>query len=188
MISFLTGKIIDTDDRSLTVLAGSVGYRLFCPQSLLIGYSIGDQADIWTELIHREGSIELFGFKDKQSRKFFRLLTSISGIGPRSALGILDHNSTEDLRLAIAQGDITYLTKVSGIGRKTAEKILLELKDKVDKGTEEEAFDSNQSADLIDALTSMGYSLAQARNVARNIDSSLSLPEKIKHSLQLLNQ
>lgn len=187
MIGYIEGKVIESTEKYLTILTGGVGYQIHCPQTVLTATLPGNSKSLWIELIHREGSLELFGFSDKSSRSLFRLLITISGIGPRSGLGILDYNSPEELRTAISTGDISYLTKVSGIGKKTAEKILIELRDKMPSDPDEQDGPSN-NGDLIDALMAMGYSLVQSREATRSIPSEeIDMQQKLRSALKFLN-
>jgi len=185
MIGYIEGDIIESTEKYVIVKAGQVGYQIYCPQGILTTALSGNSIQLWIELVHREGAIELFGFKKQESRDLFKLLTTISGIGPRSGLGILDYNSPAELRTAIRTGDISYLTKVSGIGKKTAEKILIELRDKMPEGVDETA---GNSGEIVDALMAMGYNLQQARDAARSVqDSTLDMQSKLKTALQFLS-
>lgn len=186
MIGYIAGTILEATEKYVTVQAGQVGYELHCPQTVLAGALVGAEVALWAQLVHREGSIELFGFPDLASRSLFRLLVTISGIGPRSALGILDYNSPAELQTAISTGDISYLTKVSGIGKKTAEKILIELRDKLPAMTDDSG--DRTSGDLVDALMGLGYNLVQARDAARSVQGNDDdMQAKLRAALQFLN-
>ncbi|MCD8495151.1 MAG: Holliday junction branch migration protein RuvA [Candidatus Pacebacteria bacterium] len=122
MIRHLRGTIYARTDKSVILDVHGTGYEIFVPQGILMTLAEGQDAALWTHLAVRETSMELFGFQDMQYLVFFEMLLGVSGIGPRSALGIIDIASLETLQKAIAHDDISYLTKVSGIGKRTAEK------------------------------------------------------------------
>jgi len=168
MIGFLEGTVIDTSEKSLLLLVNGVGYRVYATASTIKEAS--GNISLFTHLAVRENALDLFGFTNKDELLFFELLITISGIGPKSALGILNIASITTLRSAIASGDLGYLTKVSGIGRKTAEKIVLELRDKV--GLIESGQDTarKEESDALMALMSLGYNERDVREVLKQID------------------
>lgn len=185
MIGYLSGTILTSNEKLLILDCGGIGYEVYAPQSILAGAVAGAPLSLWTHLVHRDVAMELFGFQNQTSVDLFRLLISISGIGPRSALGILDYNTPEELATAISTKDITYLTKVSGIGKKTAEKILIELADKMPELSAEAG--TNQG-DVVDALVAMGYSLIQARDAARSVQGDdVDIKDRIRLALVFLN-
>jgi Holliday junction DNA helicase RuvA len=132
----------------------------------------------------REDALDLFGFSEYQELEFFQMLLSVSGIGPRSALTILGIATTETLKKAIGSGDISYLTKISGIGKKTAEKIVIELRDKL----EDSGADSNLQGELdaLEALKSLGYSQAEAREALKKVKSDADTNTKVREALKIL--
>ncbi len=189
MISKLTGFISDVGDRSITLDVSGVGYEIFLSVGTLAGMLPGDMpTTIYTHMHVREQSMELFGFLTNDTKKFFELMLSVSGVGPRSALSILDVAPTEVLVGAIMQGDASYLTKVSGVGRKTAEKIVLETKDKISKlGIEGDTRTAQGDSDALAALQTLGYTLMQARDVLKNLPPEIvDTNEKIKFALKQL--
>lgn len=167
MIGYLSGQVIDINEKSIILDVRGVGYTVYlAPMDMP---SLGDTISFHIETIVREDALELFGFRDKKTKNFFVMLISISGIGPRGALGILALAPVDSLMSAISKGDASFLTKVSGIGKKTAEKIILELKDKV--GDISGHYGTNISDDVFDALTALGYSANEIR------EALSSLPE-----------
>ena len=145
---------------------------------------------LWTHLSVRETSHDLFGFAERGALEVFELLITISGIGPKTALGILNVATPNMLRRAVSTGDTSYLTKVSGIGKKNAEKIVLELKDKlhVTEGGAPAGKQAQVDSDVIEALVSLGYNERDARGVLKELPSDLiSASEKVKHALKLLS-
>jgi len=132
MVSYISGKVQYIDEDSLEIVSGNIGYKVFCPQKTLEAYSVGQEAEIFTYLHVRENALELYGFQTRQERDFFEVLISISGIGPKGALGILQAAPLDLLQKAIVSEDTSVLTRVSGIGQKTAERIIMELKGKLE--------------------------------------------------------
>lgn len=169
MIGYLRGNVIETNEKSIILDVRGVGYLIYMSQNELP--LIGDELGIHINTVVKEDAIELFGFREKKNKDFFVMLISISGIGPRGALGILALAPVDSLMSAISKGDASFLTKVSGIGKKTAEKIVLELKDKV--GDISGHYNSNVSGDVFDALTALGYAPNEIR------DALTSLPEDV---------
>ena len=120
MIASIEGKILGKGERFVVLNLNGLGYKVFLSTDSLLKSKEGEEVKFWTHLHVREDAMDLYGFYDKEELNFFENLISISGIGPKSALGILSLAPAETLTRAISQGDTTYLTKVSGIGRKTA--------------------------------------------------------------------
>ena len=131
MIGYIEGEVIHKSDRSLILKTGGIGYTLSATPDLVAKLALGEQAILWTHLAVKEDALDLYGFSSRDELGLFRLLIGISGIGPKSALGVLALADVKTLAHAIGSRDSGYLTKVSGIGKKLAEKIVLELKDKV---------------------------------------------------------
>jgi Holliday junction DNA helicase RuvA len=132
----------------------------------------------------REDALDLYGFLDREELEFFEMLINVSGIGPKGALSILGITSIETLRKAISIGDTSYLTKISGIGRKTAEKIVIELRDKI--GTELEGSSLQVELDALEALKSLGYSAIEAREALKKVNSDTDTNTKIREALKIL--
>ncbi|MEK9175600.1 MAG: Holliday junction branch migration protein RuvA [Patescibacteria group bacterium] len=190
MIGHIEGKIIFKGERHVVVNANGVGYKIFLPLSALKTSVIGNTGSFWTHLHVREDAMDLFGFLHPSELEFFEMLIGISGIGPRSALGVMALAPVDTIKKAIAAGDTSYLTKVSGIGRKTAEKIVLELKEKMGFGkTAYGGEDLQYDTDILDALVALGYSMMQARDVLGHIPASLQGREaRLKEALKMLGK
>ena len=169
-----------------------VGYALYVSPDTF--KKISRQAEnqeiiFWTHLHVREDALQLYGFLEKAEVEFFEMLIAISGVGPKSAVGILGVAPLDTLKRAIASGDISYLTKVSGIGRKTAEKIVLELRDKLGGAAGVGSGDAGIKGeeDALDALQTLGYSLREARDVLKEVSPETEGAEaRIKAALKLL--
>lgn len=190
MIGKISGTIAHRGKDYLIIDAGGVGYKVFATRETIaaVGKQSGGPASVWTHLAVREESLDLYGFPDEESLQAFELLLSVSGIGPKSALAILNVASLSVLRSAIASGDASHLTKTTGIGTKKAEKIVLELKDKFivsdsDIGVHREA------EDVVDALTGLGYSRREAQEVLKKIPEVFASTEaKIREALKILGK
>lgn len=187
MIASLKGVVAFRGLKYLVVETGGVGYRVYM-SDFDLGKAGKEGSDIALHIHHhvREDSMDLYGFFSRSELDFFESLISISGIGPRSALGILGVGPVDQLRRAIAAGDIRHLTKVSGIGKKTAEKIVLELKDKLSGGAEHATFTSGD-ADALEALVSLGYSQDEAREALRGVPSEITaVAARVQQALRTL--
>lgn len=190
MIAHLRGTVFAIKTNLLVLDVHDVGYRVFCPQHVLLETSVGDELSLHTYLAVREDAMDLFGFPSQDELELFTLLIGVNGIGPRSALGIIGLESIEKLLGAIAHGDIGYLTKVSGVGKKSAEKIVLELKDKIEKfdGTAFEHY-RRENEDVLEALRTLGYRADEAREALRLVpEHIIEQGDIIKEALKLLSR
>lgn len=189
MISRLTGTIVHIDPKYVVLDVSDVGYKVFTPADSLSKIGKDEKkVTLWTYLAVRENSMDLYGFITLAELGFFELLLTVSGIGPKTALGILNAASVHSLETAIQTGDTSHLTKVSGIGKKVAEKIVLELKDKVDKMTSGVTVNSSDG-DVIEALKALGYSPQEARDVMKKLSKDLvKTGDKVKEALKILGK
>lgn len=191
MIAYISGKIVQKTDKSLIISVSGVGYQVFVSTDVLArSPAIGEAIELSTYLAVRENALDLFGFETIDEKNFFELLLSVSGIGPRSALSILSIAPMTTIKKAIGSGDTSYLTKVSGIGRKTAEKIVVELRDKLSAlGHNDESGSLRGESDVLEALQSLGYSLNDSRNAVKQIDVSVvGTNARIKEALKILGR
>ena len=186
MIAHLTGTILTITDKYLVVQTGGIGYRVFATAETLVKHTTSETISLWIAHIVREDSQDLYGFENQSDQDLFELLRSVSGIGPKSALGVMNVATVGTIARAINTNDVGYLTKISGIGKKTAEKIILELRDKLPAIMEHDSHDS--SHDVIDALIALGYTESKARDACRSLDPNLDTQTKIREALRLLNQ
>lgn len=200
MFYSLTGKIVYSDQQSIAIQCGGVAYKCTVSFNTLkkIG-GIGTDATVYTYLAVREDAVELFGFADNEELDFFKLLITVSGVGPKMAMAILSALSPSALALCIASGDVKTLSKSQGVGAKTAQRIVLELKDKVTKLAPSEISSSELSAGIADigsgniseavsALAALGFAQSEAARVLSQLDRSLSVEELIKQGLKLLSR
>ena len=189
MISSLSGTVRHKDLNALVVDISGVGYKVFVTTETALETSPSSPIFLWTHLVVRETSLELFGFLDKETLDTFELLITIPGIGPRTALGILNVATPSMLRQAVASADTSYLTRVSGIGKKNAEKIVLELKDKLKITKEDTGMDTRSEGDALEALVSLGYSEHDAREALKRVSKDTKgASERVKAALKILSQ
>lgn len=187
MIGSISGTVRHKDLHSLLVDVGGVGYKVFVSTDASLDAIPGQPVFLWTHLSVRETALDLFGFNDRESLELFELLITISGIGPKTALGILNVASPALLRQAVASEDTSYLTKVSGIGKKNAEKIVLELRDKLVVTQEEGGTNLRAEGDALEALVSLGYGERDAREALKKVPPEVEgASERVKAALKLL--
>ena len=189
MIGTINGTVRHKDLNAVVVDVSGVGYKVFVTTETALDITPSSPVFLWTHLVVRETSLELFGFLDKESLDTFELLITISGIGPRSALSILNVATPATLRQAVASEDTTYLTRVSGIGKKNAEKIVLELKDKMKVTKDDKSLDMRSYGDVLEALVSLGYSERDAREALKKVPKEMEgASERVKAALKFLSQ
>lgn len=187
MISSLSGTVRHKDINAVVVDVGGVGYKIFVTGETALDAEPSSPIFLWTHLSVRENSLDLFGFLERELLETFELLITISGIGPKSALGILNVATPAMLRQAVGSGDTTYLTRVSGIGKKNAEKIVLELKDKLKISSEDAKVDTRSEGDALEALVSLGYSDRDAREALKQVPKETEgASERLKAALKML--
>lgn len=170
MIASLAGTVLSVQGDSLVVGLGGLGLRVSVPAPLTASTRAGDDVLLFTYLHVREQELMLYGFAHEQELQIFQLLLGVSGIGPKSALGVLSGMPVDALRLAISQEQPGVLARIPGIGKKTAEKIVFELKDKIGtgEGIAPELAELNEAdAEVIDALTALGYSIVEAQRAVQ---------------------
>ncbi len=189
MIAYLRGNTIYKNNSYLILDVAGVGYGIFLSEKLLSEVKINSEEAFYIYQHVREDALDLYGFKNAEDLELFGMLLSVSGVGPKSALGVLSVATSQEVIQSIARGDSLLLTKVSGIGKKTAERLVLELKSKIVKLGGESLGDFNPSSsggDEIDALIALGYSLLEAREALRSvspsiIDSGTRIKEALKN-------
>lgn len=171
MIAKLSGTVSFLHPLWCVIDVSGIGYRVYAHPTTLVQLVADTPAVLWVHHSVREDSQELFGFTTPEELALFELLISVSGIGPRSGLGLLALADVPTLAGSIARGDADYLTRVSGVGKKTAQKVVLELKDKVSQFA---VADTNtDDADVLDALMQMGYTRADAREALKLVPKSI---------------
>lgn len=195
MIYSVKGELIHTEPTLAVIECGGVGYACRTTYSTLsqIG-SKGSKVTLLTYLHVREDNVELFGFATSQELNCFKMLISVSGVGPKAGLAILSDTTPEKFALTIATGDVKSITKTKGIGPKLAQRIVLELKDKITKEQQligsssgidfTQIVEGGNSSEAISALVVLGYAQSDATTVIAKLDQSLSVEEMIKQGLK----
>jgi Holliday junction DNA helicase RuvA len=192
MIASLDGAIALISTDFLVLEVNGVGYRVYAGPSTLAGLSSGQRVKLHTHHLVREDTQALYGFKSTEELAFFELITTVSGVGPKVGLSIVSSRPVADLQLAILQGDDAVLTAVSGVGKRLAGRIVLELKEKVDAAGATAASDGGGEAEVVAALEALGYSSREGREAARaavaNLPPEATLEDRVKEALQSLRQ
>lgn len=185
MIASLRGNVAQTGDSWVVLEVGGVGLRVSIPAPLAARARPGQTAAFFTHLAVREDALTLYGFETPEQLAFFELLLGVSGIGPKMALSLLSHFSPEHLREAVARGQADQISGVPGVGKKTAEKIIFHLKDKIAaEGAAGTAWDPSDT-DVIAALTGLGYSLVEAQAALQMIPRDAPPDAEIRLRLAL---
>jgi holliday junction DNA helicase RuvA len=186
MISRLTGTIIHADLRFLVIDVNGVGYKVYTTAGVLEKH-LQDTVSFWTYLAVREDALDLYGFPTKDELDVFEMLLTVNGIGPKSALNVLNLANPATIRKAVATEDPGYLTKVSGVSKKQAEKIVLELKNKLIVVTEEADAANTYGSDSLEALIALGYSERDSREALKKVPKEIQdTSECVKHALKIL--
>ena len=191
MIAFLRGIIIETKNNRVVIDVNGMGYRVFCLPSFVL--SVAEKKDkeilLHTYQYIRENVVELYGFETTREEQMFEILIAISGIGPKGAMSILAAAPLDVLQRAIVSEDTSILTRISGIGNKTAHKIVVELQDKFGEEWGALPGDITEETDVLDALTQLGYSRPEAQKSLSQIPRELKgVEEKIKAALRILGK
>jgi len=188
MISLLKGIIESNTDKFVIVDVNGVGYKVYISGNTFKNLpKKGQEIKLYTHLYVRENAMDLYGFLNPEELEIFELLISIPGIGPKGALSVLTVVSIETLKKAIANEESAVLTKVSGIGKKMAEKIVLELKTKI--GDEFIGKEASPDSEAIDALMSLGYKLKEAREALKKVPKKVEgIENRVREALKVLGR
>lgn len=188
MIGQLRGTVASKGERHVILDVAGVGYRVATTPETIKTLSLNETNTFLTHLAVRENALDLYGFRTARELEFFELLLTVSGVGPKSALAIISLAPPEVLEKAILGGDAGYLTKVSGIGKKSAEKIVIELKDKIASIADASAGALSSESESVEALQALGYSLPEARAALKNVAGDLDTGERVKQALKQLGK
>jgi len=192
MIASLSGTVQKIEPNSLVIQMGGVGLRVFVPRTVLedVG-GVGRRLTLHTHLQVREDNLSLFGFESEEDLQLFEVLLDVNGVGPKVALAILGTLSPELLKSAIMREETAVLQRVPGIGKKTAERIMFHLRDKLDLTGAAEVLPlvSDVDADVIDILTGLGFSIVEAQSALQHVPREVSaIDERVGAALQYLDQ
>jgi len=192
MIASLSGTVQKIEANSLVVAVGGVGVRVYVPRTVLENVGgVGRAIGLFTRLQVREDDLSLFGFENEDDLELFEVLLSVQGVGPKVALAILGALSPELLKSAIMREETAVLQRVPGIGKKTAERIMFQLRDKLDLGGAAAALPlvSDVDADVIDILTGLGFSIIEAQTALQHVPREVrAMDERVQGALQYLDQ
>lgn len=183
MIATLRGTLQDVSDSVAVVEIGGIGYGVHVPSRIVEQLRVGEEVFFYTYQHVREDALELFGFLERTDRLLFERLIQVSGVGPKLGLTMLSHYNAQQLHAAILGHDIALLSSISGIGKKTAQRLVIELAESM-ADVALGAANEGGAVGLVDALMALGYSQAEAAASARGIDQSTSLEDQVKSALQ----
>lgn len=200
MISFVKGPLAEIFEDTVVIESGNLGFEVHVPGSVLQKLpGIGMETKLYTYFQVREDAMCLYGFLNRQDLQMFKQLISVNGIGPKGALGVLSALEPDVLRMAIVSGDAKAISKAPGVGAKTAQRIILDLKDKIDmadilplrfapEGKSQEADSQGVAGEAVDALTALGYSATEAGRAVRRVEitESMTVEDVLKASLKHL--
>jgi Holliday junction DNA helicase RuvA len=181
MIARITGKVLEANQNSVTVEVNGIGYEVVVPQNLLSGINLGETKTFHIAENIKEDEYTLFGFDSPDSKQMYYKLTSVNGVGPKAAIAILSAHQYGDIAQAILEDNVGLFSSVSGIGKKTAQRIILELKGKLVEVKKENLSQEDQA---FQALVSLGYSAKDAQTALKDIDPNLPTQDRIKLGLK----
>ena len=189
MIASIQGKLIYKGDDHIVISINGLGFQLFTSTEVREKSNIGDTMFLYTHLIVREDFLSLFGFESEIEKKYFNLLNGVSGIGPKLALGILNSLSIDAINRAVSSEQSEMFARVTGVGKKTAQKIVIHLQGKIGGGGEFDAsMQQYQDVDLevLDALTTLGYSIIEAQAAIQSIprNTASEIEERLREALK----
>jgi Holliday junction DNA helicase RuvA len=189
MIAKIEGIVWDTNIKFITVGVGGIGFKVYTTAETKEISVKGNKISLFTHLVVREDALDLYGFLTEEELQFFEMIISISGIGPKTAINVLNISSVPAIKRAISTGNTSHLTKVSGIGKKIAEKMVLELKDKVGISGDENDITLRDEIDAIEALKALGYNPKDARDALRDVEKTITKTgDRIKAALKILGK
>lgn len=188
MIGRVKGKLIELDGNvGLIETSSGLSYEVFLTASALSKNKLNSPLQLYTFLQIRDDAHVLFGFETKGEQNLFKLLTGVSGVGPKTAFGIVSFSKEEELLTAVRENNVSYFERVPGLGKKTAMKIVLELSQKLDSEFEmKKMYLSEDDKMVVDALVSLGIKTQEAKKIFQKLPAKLSIEEKIREGLRLI--
>lgn len=195
MISYIKGIVENIENDKIVIDNNGIGYGIFMPLHVLESIGIGEEVKIYTYFCVREDAMQLYGFLSKDELKLFKMLISVSGVGPKGGLAVISACPGDLLALSVISGDAKAISKAQGIGNKTAQRIIIELKDKIN--IEEitampkesgETIDNSICGDALEALTALGYSKTSAYNAVKQVKGAenMDVEELLKNALKYI--
>lgn len=191
MIAHLVGEVTEKLETSAIIDVHGVGYEVILTQGDLDAFNLGSKVKVYTYHALRENSEELYGFSSLAAKRLFELLISVNGVGPKAAINILSLGAPEEVRNAIANTDAAYIAKATGVGKKSAERVIVDLRDKVGLPSKYGSSDTGlsfgtaqQNDEALDALIALGFPLKEATAALAEVDLSMSVEERIREALK----
>lgn len=190
MISTLSGKVSEKHGQTVVIEVGGVGYGIFVSFEDFGALKMDEQVKLYVHENIRENSYELFGFRNQESKNLFEQLLTVKGVGPKMALAILSVAGLQQVRQSIAAGDIKFISQANGVGRRVAERVVVDLKDKVGLAADEAATEflttpaADPSDEALQGLVALGYSVQDAAEALKKVDSKLKPADRIKAALK----
>lgn len=191
MIAHIKGEVAEKFDSSVIVDVNGVGYEIALTALDFDAVTVGETQKFYTHHSVRENGEDLYGFSSLAAKKLFELLTSVNGIGPKAGMAILSLAAPEDVRNAIANADVAFISKASGVGKKSAERVIVDLRDKVGMPSHVGATAvfvptgaKPEKDEALDALIALGFPLKEATEALEKVDKSLSVEERIRAALK----
>ncbi|MEA4908566.1 MAG: Holliday junction branch migration protein RuvA [Chloroflexi bacterium] len=187
MIAALEGRVISTGDGSLVVMVGGIGLQVFVTNLLCSQTYVDETLFLYTHMVVRQDLLALYGFRDAEEREFFRLLLGVNGVGPKLALSILSSMNVDAIRRSVLSEQPDLMARVPGVGKKTAQKILLQLQGRMGKESLLENLPAmNVDAEVLDALTALGYSIVEGQAAIQSIprDAPADVESRLRLALQ----
>lgn len=191
MIAHVAGEVVEKTENAIIIDVGGLGYEVQVASGDFESAVLGEQVKLYTHDHLRENAHDLFGFSSLVAKRLFQMLTSVSGVGPKMALAILSLGEVESIRSAIALGDSAFIQRASGVGKRIAERVTVDLRDKVGLPGAQPVVgvlqhSSMRQDDAQDALLALGYGLPQINEALANIDATLDVQTRIKEALKIL--
>jgi holliday junction DNA helicase RuvA len=189
MIAHVSGEVVEKFEGTLIIDVGGLGYEVLVADSDFDATTLHDRIKLFTHDHLRENAHDLFGFSSLAAKKLFEMLISISGVGPRMALSVLSLGPPEQVRSAIASGDVAFVQQANGVGKRIAERVTNELRDKVGLPSQYVAGSTvavPEGDDALDALVALGYNLQHATQALSKVDAGADAQQRIKQALRIL--
>jgi len=186
MIGKIKGRLVEIDNNvGLVETSGGVFYEVFLTPSLISQTPLTSPINLYTYLQVREDALILFGFQTKKEHEFFKLLLTVPGVGPKTAYSVISFTKIDEVYAAVKENNVDYFTRIPGLGKKTAMKIILEISQKIKSEFNlQSMYLSEDDKTVVDALVSLGYKSIEAKKLLQKIPKDLSIEEKIKHALK----
>lgn len=185
MIGYLEGEIKYATSGKVLLFTNGIGFTIHLPSSL--NFVVSQKASLYIHTHLREDDLSLYGFNNPEDLELFELLLTVSGVGPKIALAMLSASTGEYIKKAIAESNLAFFSSISGVGKKTAQKIILDLKSKIGKG-DVNFRNLEGNSDLVDSLISLGFQKSEIAPTISQIDSTIPLKDQIKAALKLLRK